>query len=163
MNKQLLTAALAVFATYPEAEEVLVCEDGNVFLAERRNLAENHCREARIPAPIVVKREEVEKASKKGARPDAEAAAKEAEEKAAAEAAAKEAEEKAQSELPTMPGYYADKDGVHWLLNEDGTWSWKNTGTSIDRSGKEDMKAFAPFAAIEQPKEKGNGKKGAGK
>lgn len=97
MNKQLLAAAIAVFDTYPEAEEVLVCEDGNVFLAERRNLAENHCREARMPAPILVKREDIEKASKKGAKADAagDVAAKEAEEKAAAEAVAKEAEEKA--------------------------------------------------------------------
>lgn len=58
MNK-LMTAAAAVFEAYPEAEAVFVCEDGNVFLEERKNLAENHCRTERLPAPKLVKRTEV--------------------------------------------------------------------------------------------------------
>lgn len=111
MNKQLLAAVVAVFATYPEAKAVYVCEDGSVFLEERKNLAENHCRSERLGAPALVTRDEVEGTAQVDKRTELErcadeeaeaarqaiaaeeAAAKEADEAAAKEAAAKEAEE----------------------------------------------------------------------
>lgn len=165
---KLLAAAIAVFAAHPDAENVYVCEDGNVFLEERKSLAENHCRSERLDAPRLVSRAEVEgedlQELQRKAKAEADAAEQAAKD-AAAEAAAAEEQARKEAEaadqaandcrivVPTEPGYYADKDGAHWLLNEDGTWSWKKTGANIDRSGNEPMAEFAPFTAIEEPKQ----------
>ncbi len=116
MNK-LMAAAVAVFEAYPEAEAVFVCDDGNVFLEERQNLAENHCRTERLSKPTLVRRDELGQALGNSSAPDDStdprtelerraddeaqlAAAAEAEAKAKAEAdqAAAEAEAKAKKE-----------------------------------------------------------------
>lgn len=115
-----MAAAAAVFAAYPDALEVHVCEDGNVFLPERKQLAQAHCTANRLPAPMLVSRKTAESAmrltdsvkqakaeakakaeAEQAAAAEAEAKAKaEAEQTAAAEAEAKakEAEEKAKAE-----------------------------------------------------------------
>lgn len=59
-NQKLLAAAAAVLAAYPDAQEVHVCEDGNVFLPERKQLAQAHCTASRLPAPVAVSRKAVE-------------------------------------------------------------------------------------------------------
>ena len=102
MNKRLAGLAAYVFNQYPTAEAVLVCEDGNVFLEAGANLAEHHCRQMRLPAPVRVTRKEVlaQDAVDEAKAKVAEMKAKEAEKKAKAEAdvKAKEAEAKAKAE-----------------------------------------------------------------
>ena len=103
-TSKLLAAIVAVFAAHPEAENVYVCEDGNVFLEERKNLAENHCRSERLDAPRLVSRADVEgvdedadaAAAEEQARKDADAAA--AEEQARKDADAAAAEEQARKD-----------------------------------------------------------------
>lgn len=90
---KLIAAAAVVFADHPDAKAVYVCEDGNVFLEERKNLAESHCMTSRLPKPVLLLREAVEARTDHERRADEEAEAarvKEAEEAAAAEALAKE-------------------------------------------------------------------------
>ncbi len=57
---KLIAAAAVVFADHPDAKAVYVCEDGNVFLEERKNLAESHCMTSRLRKPDLVKREDVD-------------------------------------------------------------------------------------------------------
>ncbi|MBS1940879.1 MAG: hypothetical protein JST38_08385 [Bacteroidetes bacterium] len=61
MNKQMERAAKEVLAANPQAEAVYVTEDGNAFLPEVQNLADNHAYMHRLPAPVKVLRSEVKK------------------------------------------------------------------------------------------------------
>lgn len=91
MNKRLAGLAAYVFNQYPTAEAVLVCDDGNVFLEANSNLAEHHCRQMRLPAPVRVTRRKVlaQGAVDEANTKVAEMKAREAEEKDKAEALAK--------------------------------------------------------------------------
>ncbi len=85
---KLIAAAAVVFADHPDAKAVYVCEDGNVFLEERKNLAESHCMTSRLPKPVLLLREAVEARTDHERRADEEAEAarvKEAEDAKAVE------------------------------------------------------------------------------
>ncbi|MBS1940306.1 MAG: hypothetical protein JST38_05460 [Bacteroidetes bacterium] len=85
MNKQMEQAAKDVLAANPLAEAVYVTEDGNAFLPEVKNLAENHAYMNRLPAPVEVKRADGKKVKpEEGSEP---AAPEEAAEAAPEEAA----------------------------------------------------------------------------
>ena len=55
-------------------------------------------------------------------------------------------------EMPTVAGWYLDKDGALWHMDENNSWHWGDNGSGIDRSGNEPMTDFAPFAPTETPK-----------
>lgn len=57
--KRIAVAAAAVFANIQDLEQVYVTEDGNAFMPHVKNLAENHARTSRLPAPVLVSRGEV--------------------------------------------------------------------------------------------------------
>lgn len=126
MNKSFLAAIVAVFAHYPEAQAVYVCEDGSVFLEERRNLAENYSRENRFGAPKLVTREEADDLNEAMKRVEASVddseAQKQAEAAAAekarsdAEAAAADAETK-EIAAAEADGVVVKKDGSAWLAH----------------------------------------------
>lgn len=123
MNKQLLAAVVAVFATYPDAKAVYVCEDGNVFLEAVKNLAENHCRSERLGAPTLVTRDEVEGTAPVDQRTELERRADEETEAArqaiaAEEAAAKEAEEAAAKEAEEAAAKEAEEAKVQEQAQE---------------------------------------------
>lgn len=113
-----MAAAAMVLDAYPLAEAVYVCDDGNVFLEESKNLAENHCRTMRLNPPQLVRRDElpVKKPEAKAKKEAEQAAAAEAEAKAkeeAEQAAAAEAEAKAkeEAEQAAAKGNAAKKKG----------------------------------------------------
>ncbi|MBL7954432.1 MAG: hypothetical protein JNJ91_05300 [Flavobacteriales bacterium] len=122
MNKSFLASVVEVFATYPEANAVYLCEDGSVFLEERINLAQNYSRENRFGAPQLVTREDAEAMDKATgkvqevvddikARKDAEAAAADQAAKAVAEQEAKDIAAAA------ADGVIVKKDGDAWLAH----------------------------------------------
>ena len=47
-------------------------------------------------------------------------------------------------EMPTVPGAYADKRGVHWLLGTDGWWREPGNGWQTAEGAAE----FAPFTRL---------------
>lgn len=49
-----------------------------------------------------------------------------------------------QPNMPTVPGAYADKRGVHWLLNTDGGWCESGFGWQA----AEEAAAYAPFTRL---------------
>lgn len=57
--KAIIAAAAAVFAQFEATKELYVTEDGNAFMPHVKNLADNHARTSRLPAPVLVKRSEV--------------------------------------------------------------------------------------------------------
>ena len=54
--KRIAQAAAAVFANITDLDQVYVTEDGNAFMPHVKNLAENHARTSRLPAPVLVSR-----------------------------------------------------------------------------------------------------------
>lgn len=97
-------AAKAAFANHPGTDEVYVTEDGNAFLPEVKNLALDHARRSNLPAPVLVKRDEVkEEKEVKEAVPTEPKEAEEAEPDYVEEAAPEEAEEAAPEEEVAKP------------------------------------------------------------
>lgn len=58
ISKSLTALAAEALANHPEAEAVLVTQDGNVFLEKVRGLAEHHCRTQKLSPPERVTRAE---------------------------------------------------------------------------------------------------------
>lgn len=156
-----MAAAAAVFAAYPDALEVHVCEDGNVFLPERKQLAQAHCTANRLPAPMLVSRKTAESAmrltdSVKQAK--AEAKAKEAEEKAKAEAEAnaKEAEEKAKAEAEALAKvkYGVLADLVEALNNSEADLGGEAEAAGTAKAEEEAGQPAAKAAPVKKGKKK---------
>lgn len=75
LSKDLLANAHDVFR-HTSANEVLVCEDGTVFVADRESLALNHCREQKLAAPVRLSRRDAEGVAEPVAEADAAATPK---------------------------------------------------------------------------------------